>query len=78
MFTIELQADKEAFIRHWCQGEAQHDKASAADKAGLPPGQHIEALRTHLAWLKRKLPQELQEEIAAAIAGAANEGGEKP
>ncbi len=78
MLSLDLDTDREAFIRHWCQGEAQHDKAAAADKAGLPPGQHIEALRAHLAWLKRKLPDDLREEIELAISSTANEGGDKP
>lgn len=78
MLTITLDCTREALIRHWCQGEDQHNKASAQDKAGLPPGQHIEALRAHLAWLKHKLPQDLQDDIAEAIAMASNEGGSKP
>ena len=78
MFVLELDCTREQFIRRWCRGEAQHDKAAAADKAGTPPGQHIEALRQELAWLKRRLSDDLREEIQAAIDAQANEGGDKP
>lgn len=61
---IRIEVDPEEFAERWCYGEAQHDKAAEAERSGVAsPGQHIEALRTQLAWLKYHIERDVQLQI---------------
>ena len=70
---IPIDMNRERFVRLWCYGEGQYDKAAAQERAGLPAGQHLEALRRSLARLKDSLPADIYDEIDAAIAEGQNE-----
>jgi hypothetical protein len=70
---IQIDMPRGRFVALWCYGEGQYNKAAAQDRAGLPAGQHLEALRHTLARLKKALPPDLIDEINEAIANAENE-----